>query len=184
VVTARIKPIENGDKKLDAFIQALATAPKTLETMSRNMAEETVGLVKDGFRSETDPYGVIWAPKKRPDGRKVLSGKTSRLKGGWHVVRSSKGGFTVAPSVNYALPHQAPRYGRRPRRAMVPYKRKLPAKYSKAYRAVAQDVLRNHFAAAGHGKRSAGLAGSRVGLQVGLNINKLVQQAAKKISGG
>jgi hypothetical protein len=163
-VTARIKPIDNGDQKLDAFIQALADAPKTLETMSQNMAEETIGLIKDGFRSESDPYGVVWKAKKKPDGRKVLSGKTSRLKGGWHIVRSGRGGFTVAPSVNYALPHQAPKFNRRPRRAMVPYRPKLPPKWSKAYSEVATEVLAKHFSAAsrGAGKRSIGLIQGKI----------------------
>lgn len=167
-MVARIKPIGGGDKALDSFIQALAKAPKTLDAISKNLAEETVGLVKEGFRQETDPYGVVWKPKKRPDGRKVLSGKTSNLKGGWHVVKSSKRGFFVAPSVDYAAPHQSPKAGedgrlKRPKRAMVPDGRGLPTRWRKIYVDISKEVLEAHFAAAMASSSGGGASGGSEG---------------------
>src|SRR5688572_7388611 len=83
-----------------------------------NVAEEILGFTKQRFRDERDPYGRRWAPKKKPDGRKVLSGKTSRLKK-WQVKKRSLRGFTIAPTVTYAAFHQD---GTRhmPRRMIVP----------------------------------------------------------------
>lgn len=139
-----LKTIENWQKLFEnGHVLVSAT--------SAAMAEEMVTLVKDGFRSETDPYGNRWKPKQEPDGRKTLSGETSRLKGGWHVRRTNKGGFTVAPSVTYAAHHQAPRRGRngrlkRPRRMMVPSgERGMPAEWNKNLREVAMVVARGYY---------------------------------------
>jgi hypothetical protein len=118
---------------------------------SAAMAEEMVTLIKEGFRKETDPYGRKWKPKQANDGRKTLSGETSRLKGGWHVKRTRQGGFTVAPSVVYAAYHQAPRRGRngrlkRPRRMMVPSgERGMPNAWNKQLREVALTVARGFY---------------------------------------
>jgi len=125
----------------------LAKSQRLLEVVSRNMAEEAVGLVQDGFRSETDPYGERWKPKQNPDGRKTLSGVTGRLKTGWHLKTQDAKGFTVAPSVEYALYHQAPRRGRsgrlkRPRRRMVPVTRQgMPRKWSRRLNEAAREAF-------------------------------------------
>jgi phage gpG-like protein len=113
---------------------------------SRSMAEETLNLIKDGFRSEQDPYGKAWAPKQANDGRKVLSGKTSRLKGGWHVVSATASGFRVAPSVDYAAPHQSPRFGRRPRRMMIPTSTKgMPNTWARALNDTVKDIFTAYY---------------------------------------
>lgn len=129
-----------------------------LQQCSKAMAEETVDLVKEGFRTETDPYGDPWAPKARDDGRKVLSGKTSRLKTGWKVETTTDGFYDVSASVEYAEYHQSPRkrtvrradgrFGRgngrlkRPKRMMVPEASKgLPRDWSEALEEVAADAV-------------------------------------------
>jgi len=164
-VSVRIR----GDfKKLESLQALLAEAPQLLETMSRQMAEETVGLIKDQHRTETDPYGAGWQPKKVPDRRKILSGKTSRLKNGWHVSRAGKRGFTVAPSVTYAAYHQSGTR-RMPVRLLVPTKAKgLPKPWSSAYRAPAVDTLREHFKRAKAGSGSIGSGASRVRIPMSL----------------
>jgi phage gpG-like protein len=81
---------------------------EALRLASRSMAEEMLQLTFERFRAENDPYGRRWKPKKRPDGRKTLSGKTSRLKNGWHIVRFGLDGWMIAPSVEYAAYHQKP----------------------------------------------------------------------------
>lgn len=95
-------------KSIEALKRMLERPDAILDLVSTSLAEESIGLIKDGFRTETDPYGQKWKPKKRPDGRKTLSGKTSRLKGGWKIVRQDRHEVRVSPSVNYAAAHQDP----------------------------------------------------------------------------
>lgn len=158
--------------KVEQLAAAMDGLPRVMNVISRAMGEEVVGLIKKGFRTETDPYGQRWEPKQIPDGRKTLSGPTSRLKGGWHVTKANKGGFTVAPSVDYAAPHQRPKrnkFGRlkRPRRMMVPDRRKgLPQlwadKLEKASEEMLSTTIRSSFGsslfrgAARRGKRMTG----------------------------
>ena len=182
-MSVRIRPVRGGDKALANFIEAVKTSPDALKDMSRQMAEESLGLVKDGFRNESDPYGKRWTPKKASDGRKTLSGKTSRLKGGWHVVKSDKGGFTVAPSVGYASYHQTgtgePKGSLMVARPMVPDRRGIPDAWQRAWEEVVEDVLTAHFSKGGRGF----LAGKITGLKRRLNWKSLLRKAAKSIAG-
>jgi hypothetical protein len=153
-----------------------------LAPMNAAMAEEIINLIKEGFVVERDPYGVPWKPKKKPDGRKVLSGETGRLKTGWHPVRLDKGGFTVAPSVDYAAPHQAPRRGRsglkRPRRRMVPSgDRGLPRRWRKAMQEVAVGSMAVYFGGHGAG-RSLGPVSARIAaLKRRMSVRALLRRA-------
>jgi phage gpG-like protein len=151
-MVVRIRPKRGGDKALADFKRAIETSPQVLDSISRNLAEETVGLIKDGFRREADPYGGRWKPKKIADGRKVLSGKTSRLKGGWHVASADRRGFVVAPAVDYATYHQS---GTRKMaaRPMLPDGRGIPDSWQDAWEGIISDVLSHHFRKVGSGKR-------------------------------
>ena len=141
----RIKPKRGGAKKLKALQEALATSPDVLKVISRNCAEETLNFVKDRFREEKDPYGKRWKPKQIPDGRKVLSGKTSNLKGGWHVAKQSRRGFIIAPSVDYATFHQTgTRY--MASRKMVPDSDNVPRELTRVWSEIATEALSEHFA--------------------------------------
>lgn len=179
--------------KLEQLASALDAAPAMLEMASAAMAEEVIGLIKQGFRSETDPYGEKWAPKQRPDGRKVLSGETSRLKGGWHRQKTGKDGFTIAPSVDYAAPHQRPKRGKggrlkRPRRMMVPDREKgMPAAWSKQLEEAASEIMstgfRVSFSFRGFGRKARrGRRGldERLRQRIGL-VNRIKQQIRQKI---
>ncbi len=179
----QIRPKRGGDKKLDAWREAMRTAPKALGSVSRNGAEEIVGLIKDEFRTESDPYGKPWKPKKVPDGRKVLSGKTSNLKGGWHVTKANDHGFTVAPFVDYAAPHQTGTRRGLPKRPMVP-DRGLPKKWSAALKETAIEVYAAHFAKAGSGG-SGGLGSitSKLTSLGRFNIRSLFTSALRRVSG-
>jgi len=118
-------------KLLTPLQQTLARPDKLLRAVSASMAEETLNLIKDGYRTETDPYGTPWAPKQAQDGRKTLSGPTGRLKTGWHKRRVDESGFLIAPSVTYAVHHQT---GTRkmPQRMQVPDAAKgLPDKWQR-----------------------------------------------------
>lgn len=98
----------NGFKVIADWRKLFDDGEAAVSLASRAMAEEMLDMTRERFRVETDPYGRRWKRKKRPDGRKVLSGKTSRLKGGWHIVRCDNGGWMIAPSVEYAAYHQKP----------------------------------------------------------------------------
>lgn len=123
-----------------------SAARVSLYFTSRAMAKATLKLIDQGFQGEKDPYGTRWKKKKKPDGRKTLHGPTGRLRRGWKARGVSRRGFTVAPSVSYAAPHQAPRRGRRPRRMMVPDGRRgVPGSWSKIYRKIAGGAVSVHF---------------------------------------
>lgn len=144
-VTSSGAGVVSGDfAKLEAWRRKLRASPKVAEAVGKTVAEEFINLIKDGFRAEANPYGYGWKPKLRNDG-KTLSGKTSRLKTGWHVSRVSKLTFVISPSVNYAKFHQ---HGTRflPIRMMVPTRaRGLPAKYWKAAKAATLEAMEAHF---------------------------------------
>lgn len=110
----------NGAKKMLDWVGLLKNGHILVEMQSKALAEVAITLIGEGFERERDPYGRKWAAKKKPDGRKILHGETSRLRTGWHVVSARRRGFHVAPSVDYAAHHQAPRFNRRPFRMMVP----------------------------------------------------------------
>jgi hypothetical protein len=52
--------------KLDALARKLDSAPKVLTIASKNMAQEALALVAEGFDQEKDPYGEGWEPLKDP----------------------------------------------------------------------------------------------------------------------
>lgn len=186
-----MKVTVGGDfQKLEAWEKALASTDKLLEAMSKDMAEERVGIVKDGWRNQADPYGKKWKAKKRPDGRQILVGKTARLKGGWHVRRAGKGGFSIAPSVDYAGFHQTGTKFIPPRR-MVPTKaRGLP----KAWARSLNEIVTEHFAAHFGSKKAARLLktkgtgigfvkGRLIGIKRRFNLQALMRRAMRAVSG-
>jgi phage gpG-like protein len=172
--------------KLAAWAKLAEAAPELLGAISESGAEELLNLVADGFRSETDPYGQGWQPKKRPDGRKTLSGKTSRLKK-FAKKRVDKNGFTIGPTVDYAAPHQNPKRGTRPRRMMVPSKsRGLPRAWSKTLEELATEAMRQHFSTGGGSAAGGGgmgfLTAKVAGIKRQLNIKSLIRKLANAAS--
>jgi phage gpG-like protein len=171
--------------KVAAWAKLAEAAPELLGAISESGAEELLNLVADGFRSETDPYGQGWQPKKKPDGRKTLSGKTSRLKK-FAKKKVSKDGFTIGPTVDYAAPHQNPKRGKRPRRMMVPNKsRGLPRAWSKALEEVATEALKAHFTTESSSAGGGGIGfvqGRVIGLKRQLNIKSLIRKLANAAS--
>jgi len=151
-------------KKFDRWRELLDKAEVIVKHTSRAQAEVAVTLIGEGFDNESDPYGKRWAAKKTDDGRKVLHGETTRLRNGWHVASSDKGGFQVDPGVEYAAYHQEPRGNSRPQRMQVPDSRGLPNEWADEFRAVAMAEAIDHFAEAANDtkprikKRSKGTA--------------------------
>lgn len=175
----RIRSVKGADKELDQFIQLLKTAPDLLPDMSRQLAEETVGLIAEGFRDEKDPYGQRWKPKLRKDGRKTLSGKTSRLKK-FSIVRTGKGGFTVASSVGYAGFHQ---HGTKhhPRRPMLPDGRGMPRTWEGPLSEVITETLERHFSQPAGGG-SSWLQHKLIGFKRRISPEALLRKAVKAIA--
>lgn len=131
--------------KLKHWATLLRAGEAVTGEVTARMSERMLGLVDEGFETQTDPYGEPWAPKKTPDGRKVLEGPTGRLRQ-FVSVPHGKHRFVLVPGADYAAPHQAPHDGKRPRRMMVPAAdRGLPDEWSRQLSKTAQDSMRAHF---------------------------------------
>lgn len=122
---SRLEQLERGDLLTD---------------LNRNLAEEAVELVREGFERETDPYGARWAALKYRSGRILQD--TGRLRSSFKVSRVNRRGFRVSASVSHASYHQTgTSRGLVPRR-MVPHAG-LPARWRSRLRDVGRDFLKS-----------------------------------------
>lgn len=130
-------------------------SPKLRFQVADEMADATLGLVAQGFARQSDPYGKPWAPKKKPDGRPILRGKSGKLaqfkKG---VVSPS--GFRCDMGAPYGVFHQSGTSRMRARK-MVP-DRRLPRTWSSAYQEIYTRAVRSQLRAVTGG----GAIGSRI----------------------
>lgn len=129
--------------KLAAFGRKLATAPRLLGTISRNLAEESLTLAALGYRAARDPYGAAWAPRKSGGGRALLV-RTAAQRNSAAVLAAIAAFFAVAYTMAYARFHQ---HGTRnmPRRSVLPRGGRLPGKWSTAYGKVFDEIMEDHF---------------------------------------
>lgn len=108
-----------------------------MQGLSRNLAEETVELVREGFDKERDPFGKRWAKLKYRSGRILQdTGRLRIFKPGSVTAK----GFTVSSGAPYGRYHQG---GTRriPARKMVPDSG-LPARWRTALVRVAKAYLK------------------------------------------
>lgn len=154
-------------KKLQKFAKQVSKAPETLTTVSEQLAEETIELIRLGFERSTDPYGDRWAALALRNGRPLED--TGGLKASWKRSSAGRRGFKVSSSKQYAVYHQGGTglYGPRkrriralkakalklpggiyrksvkgsPRRRMVPESRRLPAFWVARYVETSHEVL-------------------------------------------
>jgi phage gpG-like protein len=131
-----------GFDSLKRWQRRLESAPKVLEVVAKNMAEEAMSLVGQGFQDEEDPYGKAWDALKRRKGRILQD--TGRLRSSWHVKRIDTTGFTIAAGVKYARFHQDGTRRMLARR-MVPDAGNLPAKWRAQMTEAASEALVAHF---------------------------------------
>jgi len=159
-----------------------------MQTSSAVLAEEVLDFTFERFRTQTDPYGKRWKPKKRPDGRLTLHGPTHQLKSGWHIERSDKTGFIIAPSVDYAAHHQDPKKGKggklkRPRRRMVPTSADgIPPELERRLEEAAAELFAMMFSAVGGGGGGGHMtfvARKIAGVRRRLNIHAIVRRVAR-----
>ena len=119
-----------------------AIGGKNLTSASSLMAAKyTLGQVKAGFRKESDPYGSRWARKQKPDGRKVLTGKTKKLKSNFQMRLKMGGGFRIKAATPYASFHQDGT-GKMPARMIFPDSRGLPDKWARKFKSITKAEIK------------------------------------------
>jgi len=129
--------------KLNRWAKQLEAAPREiLNRAARNMADESLALVAQGFRSQTDPYGNAWENLKERKG-KILQ-DTGRLRVSWHRVSASKAGFRIAAGATYARFHQEGTR-RMVARMQVPRSGPLPKAWRDAMVEAADEAFEDHF---------------------------------------
>ena len=109
---------EAHDEVLTALVAKLDNPQGVLAGISRDLAEEVINLVREGWEGQHDPYGSAWAPKASPDGSAILV-RTAALRNSFNVQGADAAGFTVSAGVAYAGFHQGGTR-RMPARKMVP----------------------------------------------------------------
>lgn len=164
----------SGDfQALKRFADKLAGTggPQTLRLVNEQLAEETIGLIRDGFERSTDPYGRAWAPLVIRAGRPLED--KGGLKSSWHPANVGPDGFDVESGKDYAVYHQGGtgKYGPRktpivpidakalripgvgfrksvkgsPKRRMVPDAGHLPRKWRRRFVETALETLSELF---------------------------------------
>lgn len=98
------------------------------ESLSRQLAEQALQLIDDGFKNERDPYSKRWAPTRQPHQILQLSGDLRRSFG---IARLAADGFEVRSDIVYGVYQQ-------PKRNMVPTTALgLPEKWQREFDRVA-----------------------------------------------
>lgn len=160
--------------KLLRFQEAIETAPELLDTIAKNLAEETIELIRDGIAEGVDPYGEKYEPLKLRDGQPLRDTGGLQI---WQRRFVGREGFAVSSTKAYAAYHQEgtglfgpkkkkiqpvkkkalrfqPRGGAvhivgavkgTPQRRMVPDDGTLPTKWRARYIETARDVIAEHF---------------------------------------
>jgi phage gpG-like protein len=109
---------------------ALRDFQKALEKGSqealKNTAEKAAEVLEartlETFKAEASPEGKPWEPKQKPDGNKILHGKTGKLSTLWKA-EAKQDEVSITSGVDYAVYHQK-------KRPMVPDDN-LPKEYAK-----------------------------------------------------
>lgn len=158
-------------KGLEDFAEKIATAPDVLVQVNKQLAEESIEMVREGFEKSTDPYSKPWADLKLREGRPLED--KGGLKSSWFVKSYTHHNFRIANAKAYAIFHQrgtgiyGPHQARikpttkkalrlpngmlrssvagAPKRRMVPESGRLPARWRARYIEVAREVLTEHF---------------------------------------
>jgi phage gpG-like protein len=133
--------------KLDRWAKQIARAPEALHAAARNMADESLALVAEGFRTEIAPDGKPWKGVARAG--KVLQ-DSGRGRASWHRKQVGRAGFRIAAAAKHMAFHQNGTKNMAARK-QVPDGGKLPPKWKAAMVEAAEDALAAQFK--GGGKR-------------------------------
>lgn len=188
----KIKTKGSKGSGIDEWRGILKTAPKVMDNMAEQLAEEAIDLIAECFATQTDPYGKRWQEKAVSDGRSILVGETTRLRRGWSKKRIANGKYVVFPSVIYARAHQDPQpraqWGGKklPQRMMIPIdSRGLPPLWQQQFAETLDDVMRVTFASSGAGAGNLGfLAYKIIGLKRRFTLEAIVKRAVKEAADG
>lgn len=174
MVRAKVSDTSRG--RLSSWQRLLQRGDAFLPELSAAMADRALGFVDEGFEQERDPYGKRWAPKQRPDGRKVLQGATGQLRSGWRRKEIDKRFFSISTEVPYAAAHQVEWQGHRPARPMVPTTaRGLPKSWSDAFEDLSVDLLAQYLSGGTARRKTRRMAG-------GSDIDDLVRRVQRRRS--
>jgi phage virion morphogenesis protein len=150
-ITIDLRELQALKTKLDAL------RPQSLAKLSKKLAKETLNLIEEGFRDQSDPYGNRWAALKAPRRRGKARGRT---RGGhrilsdtgglkrFRVQRADGAGFKIAATVDYAVYHQS---GTRKMvaRRVVPDESGLPPAWLRRYDDTVGEWLSSHLGGRG-----------------------------------
>jgi len=110
---------------LEQFEKKIRSAPASLERVSRQLAEETIELIHDGFEHSRDPYGKPWRELVLRQGNPLED--SGAMKNSWHRSHARRDSFGVENAKAYATYHQTGTgiYGPRRRRIRPVHARAL-----------------------------------------------------------
>lgn len=130
-----------GFRELGKFKTKLQKSDQLLLAASREMRQEGLKLIDEGFQSRTDPIGRKWKRRKKRKPWPILN-KTLALRRGWKG-QSNKTSFSFVNAVPYTVFHQK---GTRKMvaRKMVP-DRSLSPKWRARMAKVYQKAASKHF---------------------------------------
>lgn len=159
--------------KLKKWEKKLKETPRLMNVIAKNLAEETISLVKDGMARGVDPYGKPYAPLALRSGQPLR--KSGAMKSSWFRKNVTASGFQVENARGYSIFHQKGTgvYGPRkspirpkkakalrvpqsggdrffrsvkgtPKRKMVP-DRGIPKRWRAAYRETINEIFVSHF---------------------------------------
>ena len=129
---------------VDRLAQALGSMPNAIQNATRAMGDETLRLIEEGFAKQQSPDGASWAPKKRPDGRSILVGRTRRLRSGNRLVPLRRG-FIIRNNTPYASFHMTgtTRHVARP---FYPTRGRIPSTWRRRWiRIIKRELLKGMF---------------------------------------
>ena len=82
-------------------------SPEAKRVLSRNLGEEAIEQINQGFEEGRNPYGDPWAPPRLRTASSVSPLRdTGRLQRSFHLVETSTHRFVVETNVIYASVHQ------------------------------------------------------------------------------
>jgi phage gpG-like protein len=120
---------------------------------ANEMAEAHLRQVAREFETERDPFGKPWKPKKRPDGRKILRGKTGNLRR-FRKATINQRGYKIGTTAPYLRFHQSGT-SRMAQRRVLPGKR-LPTQLASEFRSIFTKYCRQRLRLIGGGIRVSG----------------------------
>ncbi len=91
-----------GINDLIAKLDALNTDEWRM-ALSRQLAEEALDLIDDGFKRRSNPYGDRWTQTKQPN---PILEKSGNLRASFRIIATAPSGFSIRSDSEYGHFHQ------------------------------------------------------------------------------